>query len=186
MFETRDDFKKWLAGPDSDFMLPNPGVEPITFWSRNLQEDLGDEYEVLSISMPLKQHAKYDEWKIWFEKHIQFMQDEIILVGWSLGATFLFKYLSEETYNKKVTSLHLVSGRFGQLDSFEYTSKMHLNENISATYIYHSSDDEIVSFDDAALYKEALPGGTLVEFEDRGHFLVEHIPELIENIKKDY
>ena len=73
VFETRDNFKSWLASDESDFMLSVPGESPIKFWSRNLQEDLGEEYEVLSISMPLKQHARYDEWKIWFEKHIQFL-----------------------------------------------------------------------------------------------------------------
>lgn len=183
VFETRDDFKKWLASSESDFMLPQPGSESVTFWSRNLQEDLGDDYEVLSISMPLKQHARYDEWKIWFEKHVQFMHDEVVLVGWSLGATFLFKYFSENSFKKEITSLHLVAGRYGELKSFEYAQDITLQSKMEV-FVYHSSDDFVVPFEDAQKFRD-VSKGELLTFKDRNHFLQEEFPELLENIRNN-
>ena len=182
VFDTRDEFKSWLAGPESDFMLPQPGVEPVSFWSRNLQEDLGEDFEVLSISMPLKQHARYDEWKIWFEKHIQFFHDEVVMVGWSLGANFLAKYLSEHTLEQKISSLHLVAGCYGCSGGFDVNNTSAISEQVKDIYIYHSTDDTVVPFQDAERYTQDLPSATLVRYEDKGHFLVEHIPTLIENI----
>jgi len=179
VFDTREDFKKWLLGPESDFMLPSPGTEPMSFWSRNLQEDLGDEYEVLSISMPLKQHAHYDEWKIWFEKHIQFMQEDLVLIGWSLGANFLIKYLSENTLEKNMMSLHLVAGCTN-----EFKAKDGFMIPVQNTFVYHAKNDEIVGYEEALKIKEYNPEISLVTYEDKGHFLVEHIEELIANIKK--
>lgn len=182
VFETREEFKEWLASPESDFMLPQPRVEPVSFWSRNLQEDLGEEYEVLSISMPLKQHARYDEWKIWFEKHIQFISNEVVLVGWSLGANFLYKYLSENMLLKKIQQLHLVAGCFGCGGGFTIREEKDLKTDV---YIYHSQDDSIVDFKDAQEYMRVMPQASLVEYQDKGHFLVTQIPELIDNIKNN-
>ena len=59
------------------------GLEP------RLQEVLGGEYDVLLPRMPNKNNAKYLEWKIWFERMIPFLNKEIILVGYSLGASFI-------------------------------------------------------------------------------------------------
>ncbi len=178
VFKTREDFKKWLAGPESDFMLPELGVESMTFWSRNLAEDLGDDYDVLSISMPLKQHAKYDEWKIWFEKHIQFMHDEVILVGWSLGANFFVKYLSEEILPKRIISLHLIAGCTN-----EFVTSDSISIPLDKIFVYHSRDDDIVLFDQAERIMNDNPSATLIEYQDKNHFLVEQIPELLENIR---
>ena len=184
VFENRSGFKSWLSGPDSDFMLPQPGSEPVSFWSRNLGEDLGEEeFEVLSISMPLKQHAQYDEWKIWFEKHIQFMNDQVTLVGWSLGANFFAKYLSENTLSKNISSLHLVAGCFGCGGGFDLSDDLsNVATQSAGTFIYHSTDDPVVPFTDAQKYTEVIAGSGLVEFADSNHFLVPHISELISNI----
>jgi len=182
VFDRREEFKEWLASPESDFMLPQPGAEPVAFWSRNLQEDLGEEYEVLYISMPLKQHARYDEWKIWFEKHIQFVEDQLVLVGWSLGANFLYKYLSENTFSKEIEQLHLVAGCFGCKGGFEIETEKGLEADV---YVYHSVDDTIVPFEDAQEYIRVMPQASLIEYQDKGHFLVTQIPELIDNIKNN-
>ena len=40
-------------------------------------------------------NARYEEWKIWFERMIPFLNDNVILVGHSLGGIFFVKYLSE-------------------------------------------------------------------------------------------
>ena len=65
-------------------------------WKDNLQEKLGENFEVLSPRMPNGTNARYKEWKIWFERIIPFFGKNIILLGHSLGGIFLAKYLSEK------------------------------------------------------------------------------------------
>src|SRR4051812_10882369 len=69
-------------------------------WKDTLQESLGGAYQVILPKMPNKINAKYVEWKVWFEKLLPLLNNEIILIGHSLGGTFLAKYLSENKLPK--------------------------------------------------------------------------------------
>lgn len=70
-------------------------------WKVPFENNLGEQYEVLAPAMPNKQNAKFSEWKLWFEKVTPLLNNEVILVGHSLGGIFLTKYLSENAYPKK-------------------------------------------------------------------------------------
>ena len=72
-----------------------PSSERTKKWSSTLAEDLGENFEVFTPAMPNKQSAKYQEWKIWFERHFEYLSDNLILIGGSLGGYFLAKYLVE-------------------------------------------------------------------------------------------
>ena len=48
----------------------------------------------------------------------------------------------------------------------------------------HSKDDFVVPYEHALKYKEALPEAALLTFEDKNHFLVEELPELLTEIRK--
>ena len=71
------------------------------YWKENLQEDLGDNYDVLLPRMPNKDDARYLEWAIYFNNFSNQLDDDLILMGNSLGGIFLAKYLSENKFNKK-------------------------------------------------------------------------------------
>jgi hypothetical protein len=59
--------------------------------------------------MPNSKNASYKARKIWFEKLFPYLNDEgIILIGLSLGTIFLLKYLTENTFPKTISQLHLV------------------------------------------------------------------------------
>ena len=81
-------------------------------WPDILRNELGEGYKVFVPSMPNKQNAKYEEWKIWFERHFEFINDDVILVGWSLGGAFLAKYLSENTPPFKIKALITLAAPF--------------------------------------------------------------------------
>ena len=53
-------------------------------------------------------------------------------------------------------------------------------ENI---YLYHSKDDDIVSFENSQKFSKYLPIEKFEIFENRGHLNQETFPELLENIK---
>jgi hypothetical protein len=74
-----------------------------------LQERL-PEFVVIKPEMPNKDMARYSTWKLWFEKYIPFLEAEnLVLVGHSLGAMFLTKYLAENEFPIQISQLHLVA-----------------------------------------------------------------------------
>ena len=158
-------------------------------WKSILQEKLGDDFEVIRPQMPNKINAKYLEWRIWFEKLVPLLNPEVILVGHSMGGIFLAKYLSENNFPKKILGTFLVSAPY-DAETFEYTlvdfvlpaDLKKFEEQGGKIYLYHSTDDEVVSFTELEKYKKQLPSATARVFEDRGHFNQEDFPELVQDI----
>jgi hypothetical protein len=74
-----------------------------------LQEQL-PEFKVIKPEMPNKDMARYSAWKLWFEKYLPFLDSEkLIVIGHSLGAMFLIKYLGENQFPLSISQLHLVA-----------------------------------------------------------------------------
>lgn len=160
-------------------------------WGSFIRETLGDDFEVITPQMPNKANARYSEWKIWFEKIIPLLGNDIIFVGHSLGAIFLSKYLSENKIPKKIKGVFLVATPFDGEDTeddmgdFILPDDLHLlKEQAGELYFYHSKDDSVVPFLDLEKYQKKIPNAHFLVFEDRGHFSQKEFPELIEEIKK--
>lgn len=158
-------------------------------WKDFMYSELS-EYEVIYPKMPNSKNARYPEWKLWFEKLFPLLTDEVVLVGHSLGGIFLAKYLSENTFPKKIKSLHLVAAPYDtevikeSLADFALNNTVEkLNDYTDNIFLYQSKDDTAVAFADVEKYKRDLPNATLRIFEDRGHFTQEKFPELIQDIK---
>jgi predicted alpha/beta hydrolase family esterase len=159
-------------------------------WKDTLQGDLGDAYEVVIPSMPNKQNAKYNEWKIWFEKHIPHFDEQIVLVGHSLGGIFVAKYLSENEYPKQIKATFLVAAPF-EMSGMDYSlADFAVEEDLSLfekqggdINVYHSKDDPVVPFADFEKYQEALSGADTRAFEDKEHFNGE-LPEIVQDIQR--
>lgn len=170
-----------------------PGMEQLKKWSSTFRDDLGDSYEVFMPSMPNSQNAKYEEWKIWFERYFEYLHDEVTLVGWSQGGYFLVKYLIENKIPFDIKALFLLATPFKN-DNFEGedggdfafdTDRIEdLAKRVKKIYLFHSKDDSIVPYAHAENYKKALPEAELVTFTDKNHFLLENFPELLEKIRK--
>ena len=108
-FDSYEDYFSYLKNYKLDFeKLKRKG------WKENLTRDLGVDFEVITPKMPNSLNAKYIEWKIWFEKLIPFLEKEAVLVGHSLGGTFLAKYLSENKFPKKIPGTFLVAAPFNE------------------------------------------------------------------------
>lgn len=154
-------------------------------WKDNLQEKLGSDFQIVKPSMPSKRNAKYYEWSTWFQKMLPYLHDNVVLVGHSLGATFLVKYLAENKLPIIVSQVHLVAGGFVYKGGFDLPKSVALiEERCENIFLYHSRDDKVVDFEDALKFQKVLPHATLVQFEDRNHFNQETFPEIVENIKQ--
>ncbi|MEK7639224.1 MAG: alpha/beta hydrolase [Patescibacteria group bacterium] len=171
-----------------------PDAEPIIRWSKTLREDLGGNFEVFTPTMPNKQNAKYLEWKIWFERHFEYLHDGIILVGASQGGYFLAKYLVENSFPFDVKALFLLAAPFERRPEdesgedggdFEFdTSRVgELQKKAEKIVIMHSKDDPVVSFSHGEKYAAAIPQAEFITFENKNHFLIEKFPELLEKIR---
>jgi predicted alpha/beta hydrolase family esterase len=58
--------------------------------------------------MPDPENPHYADWKVRLKKELASPGDDLILVGHSLGASVLLKYLSEETIRQRIEGLFLV------------------------------------------------------------------------------
>ncbi|MFC1623136.1 alpha/beta hydrolase [Patescibacteria group bacterium] len=189
-FETYDDYLEYLK-------LYEMNIDRVKAkrWKNELQDVLGDEWEVIFPVMPSARNAKYLEWKIWFEKFIPYLRDDVILLGHSLGGTFLVKYLSENEFPLKISAAFLIAPPFDDKDritehslaDFILSGSLGKFENqCEKIYVYFSKDDPVIPFADLSKYEKAFPDAEKVVFEDKGHFNQEEFPELVEKIKNSF
>ncbi len=159
-------------------------------WKERLAERLGDDYEVIRPKMPNAQNAKYAEWKIWWQKVESFVQDNVILIGHSLGGIFLAKYLAEEKMPITVKAVFLIAPPFRvgadeSLADFEMPNDLSLlSQQCEQVSLYHSKDDPVVPFTNLAEYTSRLPQAKVRIFDDRQHFNQENLPELEEEVRE--
>jgi len=159
-----------------------------------LDEQLGKRFEIIRPRMPLMDNAKYRDWKIYFERHLPYLRSGAILIGSSLGGTFLAKYLSEHKLPKKVLSTYLICPPFDNtvkgedlVGGFTLKSDLSLLEkNSKNLYLFFSSDDETVPVSHAEKYRRKLKGAHIVIYKSKGgHFQISTFPEIIKMIKSD-
>jgi len=122
-----------------------------TKWSDSLRKKLGNRFDVLLPKMPNPMNAKYNEWKILFKKIASLLDDNVILIGHSLGAIFLVKYLSENKFPQKILATMLVSppyddeGMEESLGDFVLPKSLNkFNRQGGRIFIYQSKDDSVV------------------------------------------
>jgi len=75
----------------------------------SLRDVLGSEWDVRCPKMPDEDSPKYEAWKDKIARELAAMDGEAILVGHSLGASVLLKYLSEEEVERPTAGLFLVA-----------------------------------------------------------------------------
>ena len=161
-------------------------------WAQKWREWLAQEIvdaDVLLPDFPNKQNAQYEEWKIYFEKLLPLLGDDVQLVGYSLGAMFLARYLHESPLDSPVRRLVLVSPCYDDesvedLGSFRVMNATGLEKSAREIHLFHSKDDPVVPFTELAKFQRDLPTATVHIFEDRNHFFQPTFPELKELLKK--
>jgi predicted alpha/beta hydrolase family esterase len=162
---------------------------PSQGWKKTLGAVLGDEYEVFLPRFPSPHNARYSEWKNSFEKLIPLIQDDVLLVGHSLGGSFLAKYLSENKFPKKIRATFLVAAPYDEdgdrsLASFTLPASLELFSTQSPqVFLYQSEDDPIVSFSELDKYKQCLPNAKVSVLHDRGHVIQSEFSEIVSDIR---
>jgi predicted alpha/beta hydrolase family esterase len=115
-----------------------------------------------------------------------------ILIGHSLGGSFLLKYLSEEKIERAIAGIFLLAIPYWGGDGWRYEGyeSIALRKDFASKlprgapiFLYHSRDDEWVPFAHLALYAAELPRATIREFDERGHQFKNDLSEVARDIK---
>jgi predicted alpha/beta hydrolase family esterase len=187
-FKNKKDYIKWLE-------TRTVSIDKRINWAGDyLEKKLGNDFMVIRARMPMQDDAKYEEWKIVFERYIPLLDDKVILIGNSLGSIFLAKYLSENKFPKEIISTYLVCAPYDNSHSdedlvggFKLKSDLSLIEkNSKKLTLLFSADDECVPPYHAEKYKEKLANANIIIYKSKnGHFNIPEFPEIIKMIKAD-
>ncbi|MHA4847158.1 alpha/beta hydrolase [Flavitalea antarctica] len=156
-----------------------------------IKEGLPAAYHVIAPIMPHPDNPDYESWKKVLHEVFKIMDDDMILVGHSLGGSVLLKFLSEEHPPQRIRSLHLVAVPFWGLEDWdvsEFALEDDFGDNlppVSSIHIYHSKDDQIVPAQHAERYAAELPGAVYDQLNGYGHVYWEGLPMLITNIQRN-
>ena len=154
----------------------------------SLKEALGESYSIhypLLLDHPSPDFGRSKQ----IGKEISLIEGEIILVGHSLGASMLLKYLSENEAKKKIAGIFLISTPFWSGNE-DWKTGLKLQENFAdklpedlRIFFYHCRDDEEVPFEHLLLYAKKLPHATVREIISGGHQLNNDLTIVADDIK---
>ncbi len=157
-----------------------------------LRSALGTAYELHYPKMPIESDPDYKKWKGRIRKELAVLKGKVILIGHSLGSSFLLKYISEEKIEKTIVGIFLIATPYWGGDGWQYEGweKVALPEGFATKlpsgvpiYLYHSRDDEVVPFAHLTLYTEKLPQATIRVLNERGHQFNNDLSEVAVDIK---
>lgn len=182
-YATYDRYLTDLKAKEIDYERLKPGRR----WKDTVVEAF-PAADVLTPSMPNSANAQFEEWRILFEKIIPFLKDDTRLIGHSLGAMFLTKYLHQYPLRQPVRQLILLAGGYNdeahEYGSFIINSATGLEKSADEIHLFHSEDDFVVPFSELAKLQADLPTAVIHSFTDRNHFLDAEFPELIELLQQ--
>lgn len=150
--------------------------------------------EIVRVDMPCTDNAEYREWRITFDRYLPKISENLILVGYSLGGTFLAKCLSENELEKNIVSTYLVAPPYDDempgedlAGGFQLGRDLSMiEENTGKLELLFSENDDIVPVGHAEKFREKLPDTTVEKLGDKeGHFREKKFPELVEKINQD-
>jgi predicted alpha/beta hydrolase family esterase len=152
-----------------------------------LDFELKSELNIRSPLMPNPQAPSYEAWR-----HAINMLDisqVSIMMGHSLGASVLLKYLAVEKPFLALDALLLIATPLWGLpdwthgDYFLPADCTKALANIKKIIFYHSTDDDVVPFHHSEMYRKRLPVATLRMLHGQGHYFTKGIPVLVDDLK---
>lgn len=153
-------------------------------WRDWIADQLTPEYAILTPTFPNGSNAQYDEWVIYFEKILPFLQDGSILVGHSLGAMFLAKYLHTHTLPFRARRIILIAAQHGACGdetdgSFVVDSASGIEHSCDEVHLFHSEDDPVVPYGSLHAMANDIPEAIIHSYTDQAHFSGSTFPDLL-------
>jgi len=156
----------------------------------SLKAALGNDYEVSYPQLQSDESVSDFGWPEEIGKAINNIEGDVILVGHSLGASLLLKYLSETKVEKRISGIFLLATPWWSGDE-DWVQGLKLLDDFPSKlpgdipiFLYHSKDDEVAPFDHLSLYARKLPQASIHEIEEGGHQFNNDLKFLAKDIKK--
>jgi len=154
----------------------------------NLMHALGKTCRIVYPKMPDEENPDYEPWKAAFERELNKIEGEVILIGHSVGGFLLFKYLFENTIDKNIIGLFFIAAPFVGEGGWQFEGmalkEASFSKPLSAPiFFYHSTDDQTVPFSHLLCYEKKLPQATTRKIVGRGHQLNNDLSEVVQDIK---
>lgn len=158
-------------------------------WKELLQAELGNDYQVLLPTMPNASNAKYDEWKRYFNHLTEIIEDDCILIGHSLGAIFLAKYLSETDFPHSIKGTILVAAPYDDEEGEDLTDfkiqsiSDRFRTQAGTVTLFFGNDDPVIKPIEIEKYQAQLPDADFHIQAAPDHFVRQEFPELVATIR---
>jgi predicted alpha/beta hydrolase family esterase len=155
----------------------------------SLKKSLGKRYQISYPEILSDESASDFGWTKQIGEEISKASDDFILVGHSLGASMILKYLSENSVSKKIEGIFLIATPFWSGNE-EWKAGLKLKNNFAdklpvevQIFMYHCKDDEEVPFSHFEQYKQKIPQANFREIKNGGHQLNNDLTLIAEDIK---
>jgi predicted alpha/beta hydrolase family esterase len=156
------------------------------YWEVLLGNSLGPGYRVQAPRMPTPADPHYQAWARRIDELLAGARKPI-LVGHSLGASVLLKYLAEAVRQPALAGLFLIATPFWgeNFPAFALPTDAAVRlRAVAPIYLYYSRDDPEVRFEHLERYRQVLPHATVRVLDGRGHeFTQPEFPELTTDIR---
>jgi uncharacterized protein len=156
----------------------------------SLGRELGPDYQVRYPAMPNEDEPDYTAWKQRIAEELEAMGDGTILVGHSIGASVLMKFLAESEPKQSLAGIFLIAAPFWHDDDVWRWKEVELPKDVSTRlpdavrlFLYHGRDDEIVPFAHVAMYAKAIPHAVVRRLDGRNHQLNDDLSDVAADIK---
>lgn len=179
------------------FIFHGTNSNPEQHWFRWLQEKLEERgFEVFVPDFPVRGGQSLENWLDVFELYEDKVDEDTIMVGHSLGATFILDLLDIKSF--EIEAAFLVSGFVGALGLEEFDPLNQtfaerefdweaIKQRCGEFFIFHSVDDPYVPEEKSRELQENVGGERFLK-QDAGHFNTDsgytEFPELLNLIEE--
>ena len=154
----------------------------------SLQEALGDAYVVHYPHLPTTAEPDFGRLQQ-IGQALSELPGDSIVVGHSLGASMLLKYLSETSNQHQLAGLFLLATPFWQGNE-EWKQGLKLSPDFAGKlppnvpiFLYHCQDDKEVPIEHLGLYAQQLPQAHIRQLPSGGHQLNQNASLVVNDIK---
>ncbi len=155
-----------------------------------LRSGLGMFDRICAPLMPHPEYPDYAEWEAGLARHLECVHVGTLLVGHSLGGSVLLKYLTEHRLEERVGGVFAIGSPYWGADpdwdvepfKFRTDAPVALDDT-GHTFIYHSSDDEVIPFAHHDAYARKFPGAKLRAVEGVAHDFVSGVEIVMEDLR---
>jgi pimeloyl-ACP methyl ester carboxylesterase len=155
----------------------------------SLETELGRDYAVRYPLMPNEGDPNYPAWKAAIVKELDALDDDAILVGHSLGGSFLMHALAEHRPKRKWGAVALIAPPFfgdGGWVGDDTGPAANLTEELRSdvpVLLYHGAADDEVPPEHMDLYAKAIPHAKTRVLADQDHQLNNDLSEIARDIR---